>query len=152
MWTSDAFFAQVLYRGKARLQARGVPLLPRVLHRAAMIIAQVCIGDPVVVHPGVYLNHGQVVIDGYVEIHSDVVIAPFVTIGLRAGDFRGPVIGPGVHIGTGAKVIGPIEVGAGAVIGANAVVVDDVPPGATVVGSPARVVGNRRPDCVDESQ
>jgi serine O-acetyltransferase len=106
-----------------------------------MNLAQVCIGDPVVMRPGVYLNHGQVVIDGYVEVQSDVVIAPWVTIGLRAGDFQGPVIGQGVHVGTGAKVLGPINVGAGARIGANAVVVDDVPPGATVVGIPARVVG-----------
>ena len=30
--------------------------------------------------------HGQVVVDGIVEIHSGVAIAPFVTIGLRAGD------------------------------------------------------------------
>jgi serine O-acetyltransferase len=140
MWVSDAFFAQVLYRAKARLQARGVPILPRILHRLAMILAQVCIGDPVVVHPGVYLNHGQVVIDGYVEVHSDVVIAPWVTIGLRAGNFQGPVIRPGVHIGTGAKVIGPVVVGDGARVGANAVVVDDVPPGVTVAGVPARVV------------
>ena len=28
MWSSDAFFAQSLYRLKARLQALGVPLLP----------------------------------------------------------------------------------------------------------------------------
>jgi len=61
-----------------------------------------------------------------------------VTIGLRAGNFRGPTIGRDVHIGTGAKVIGPVTIGAGARIGANAVVVDDVAERATVVGIPAR--------------
>ena len=45
---SDAFLAQALYRRKARLQALGVPLLPRICHRLAMIIGQVTIGDPVV--------------------------------------------------------------------------------------------------------
>jgi serine O-acetyltransferase len=138
-WISDAFFAQSMYRLKAWLQKVGVPVLPRLAHRWAMSSAQVCIGDPVIVHPGVYLAHGQVVIDGIVEVHSGAVIFPFVTIGLRAGNFQGPTIGPDVHIGTGAKVIGPITVGAGARIGANAVVVDDVPPGVTVVGVPARV-------------
>ena len=92
------------------------------------------------VHPGVYVIHGQVVIDGLVEIHSGAVIAPFVTIGLRAGDVQGATIERDVSIGTGAKVIGGVRIGEGAVVGANAVVVDDVPAGATVVGAPARPV------------
>ena len=139
-WVSDAFLAQALYRAKARLQARGVPVLPRVAHRLAMGLAQVSIGDPVVVGPGIYLVHGQVVIDGVVEIAEGVVISPWVTIGLRAGDHRGATIERGVSIGTGAKVIGPVRIGEGATVGANAVVVDDVPAGATVVGVPARRV------------
>ena len=138
MWVSDAFFALACYRAKARLQALGVPVLPRVAHRLAMATSQVCIGDPVVVEPGVYLAHGQVVIDGFVEIGRGAVIFPWVTIGLRAGDFRGPVLGHDVHVGTGAKVIGPVRVGTRARIGANSVVVDDVADGITVAGSPAR--------------
>jgi serine O-acetyltransferase len=137
-WVSDAFLAQAIYRVKCRLQARGVPVLPRIAHRLSMLLAQISIGDPVVVHPGVYIVHGQIVADGLVEIHSGVVISPFVTIGLRAGDVRGPTIERGAMIGTGAKVIGPVRVGAEAKIGAGAVVVDDVADGATVVGVPAR--------------
>jgi serine O-acetyltransferase len=137
-WASDAFLAQALYRLKAWLQRLGVPLLPRLAHRLAMISGQVTIGDPVVVHPGIYLLHGQVVIDGIVEVHPGVVIGPFVTIGLRRGDIRGPTIEEDVSIGTGAKVLGDVRVGAGASIAANAVVIEDVPPGATVVGAPAR--------------
>jgi serine O-acetyltransferase len=140
-WVSDAYGAQIAYRAKARMQAAGVPVLPRLAHRVAMSLAQVSIGDPVIVHPGVYIVHGQVVADGLVEIHTGVTIAPFVTIGLRAGDVQGATIERDVSIGTGAKVIGPVTVGAGARIGANAVVVGNVPPGATVVGAPARPVG-----------
>jgi serine O-acetyltransferase len=143
MWVSDAFLAQALYRLKARLQALGVPVLPRVCHKLAIALGQVTIGDPVVVEAGIYLVHGQVVIDGFVEVGSGAVISPFVTIGLRAGNFAGPRIGTGVHIGTGAKVIGPVTVGDGATIGANAVVVDDVEPLTTVVGAPARPSGVR---------
>lgn len=141
-WESDAFLALALYRAKASMQARGVPILPRIAHRLAMTLAQVSIGDPVVVHPGVYLPHGQVVIDGIVEIHPGTTIAPWVTVGLRAGDVRGPIVGAGVQIGTGAKLIGPVRVGAGAVIGANAVVVADVPAGSTAVGAPARTIAS----------
>ena len=140
IWASDALIAQALYRLKARLQALGVPVLPWLAHRMAMQIAGVAVGDPVLVRPGVYLLHGQVVIDGIAEIESGAVIGPFVTIGLRAGNFDGPRIGRNVQIGTGAKIIGPVRIGAGARIGANAVVVDDVPEGTTVVGAPARPV------------
>jgi serine O-acetyltransferase len=143
IWITDAFGAHVLYRVKARLQALGVPLLPRLVHQMAMQTGQVAIGDYTVMAPGVYIVHGQIVIDGITEIGAGVVVSPFVTVGLRAGDFQGPVIEANVNIGTGAKVVGPIRVGAGAMIGANAVVVDDVPPGATVVGAPARPVEGR---------
>ena len=139
-WHSDAFAALVLYRAKARLQAQRVPVLPRLAHRLAMALAQVSIGDPVTIEAGLYLPHGQVVVDGLVQVGADVVIGPFVTIGLRAGNLQGPVLEDGVHVGTGAKLIGPIRVGAGAQIGAGAVVVSDVPAGATVAGVPAHPV------------
>lgn len=137
-WVSDAFLAQLLYRAKARGQALRLPLLPRVAHRLALLLAQLSIGDPVIMAPGVYIPHGQVVVDGLVEIASEVVLSPFVTVGLRAGNFNGPTIGGAAQLGTGAKVLGPVTVGARAVIGANAVVVDDVAPGTTVAGAPAR--------------
>jgi len=136
MLVSDAFAAQVLYRLRVRL--RGVPVLPHLLHRLSIALAGVSIGEPVVMHPGVYLIHGQVVIDGLTEIHGGAQIGPWVTIGVRGPDLRGPTIGPNVFVGSGAKVLGGITVGEGARIGANAVVLDDVPAGATVVGAPAR--------------
>jgi serine O-acetyltransferase len=150
MWVSDAFLAHALYRLKAALQRRGVPLVPRLAHKMAMQIAQVSIGDPVVMQPGVYLVHGQVVIDGIVEIRRGAIISPWVTIGLRAGDWGGPTIGPAVSVGTGAKILGKVTVGAGARIGANAVVIDDVPEGATVVGIPAREVPSGAESSPDE--
>jgi serine O-acetyltransferase len=137
-WTSDGFLAQALYRLKARLQALGVPVLPRLAHRLAIAVGQVAIGDPVVVAAGVYIAHGQTVIDGITEIGAGCVIAPFTTIGLRAGHWLGPTLEPGVEVGTGARLLGEFRVGAGARIGANAVVIRDVPPGVTVVGVPAR--------------
>ena len=137
---SDAFLGQVFYRAKASLQRRRVPLLPSICHRLAMMTAQVCIGDPVVIQPGLYLAHGQVVIDGVAEIEQGVVIFPWVTIGLQPPVIFGPRIGPNVQIGTGAKVLGPIHIGRAALIGANAVVLDNVQAHSLVVGIPARAI------------
>lgn len=142
---SDAFFALVCYRAKAALQAAGVPVLPALAHRLAMMTGQICIGDPVVVQPGVYVPHGQIVVDGLTEVRSGCSLAPFVTVGLLADQFEGPVIGRHVIVGTGAKVLGPVTVGARARIGANSVVTRDVDEGATVVGVPARPLGGPRP-------
>jgi serine O-acetyltransferase len=142
LWTSDAFLAQAIYRVKAALQRRGVPVLPRICHRLAIMIAGVTIGDPVVIRPGVHIFHGQVVIDGVTEIRPGVVIGPFVSIGLVSGDIGGPTIEEDVMVGTSASVLGNLTVGAGATIGANAAVFSDVPPGATVVGVPARSTGD----------
>lgn len=137
---SDAFLAQTCYRAKAACQARGIPLIPRIFHRLAIVTGQIAIGDPVIVRPGVYIPHGQVVVDGLVEVGVGVVLAPWVTVGLVGGKFGGPTIGPFSNIGTGAKVLGPVRLGRGVKVGANAVVLDDVPDHTSVVGAPARPI------------
>jgi serine O-acetyltransferase len=136
-WSTDAFLAQVCYRGKVALRRRGVPLLPAVAHRMSMALSDVVIGDPVTMAPGVYIPHGQVVVDGITTVGSDVILFPWVTIGLRAGNFTGPTVGDGVHVGTGSRILGPLTLGNGAYVGANAVVISDVAADAVVVGVPA---------------
>lgn len=140
MWVSDAFTAHVAYRLRTAMLRRRVPVLPRILHRFCMRNAQVSIGPGVLMQPGVYIVHGQIVLDGLVEVGTGTVISPWVTIGLRAGNVQGPVVGNGVNIGTGAKIIGPVKVGHDSLIGAGAVVTSDIPNAVTAVGVPATVV------------
>jgi serine O-acetyltransferase len=140
MCVTDAFLGQVLYRAKAALQARHVPVLPLVAHRLAMLTAALCIGDLVVVQPGVYLTHGGVVIASVVEIRRGTVIGAEVAIGVRNASWEGPKVGADVYIGPGARLLGPVRVGDGARIDPNTLVIRDVPAHATVSGNPGRVV------------
>lgn len=135
---SDAFAAQIVYRAKARLHSLGVPVLPSILHRFAVLLAQVSIGDQVLVRPGLYIPHGQISISGRAELRTLVTVAPFVMIAPREGEQQGPTIGSRASIGTGAVIVGPHLIGDRASVGASAVVTGDVPPGTTVVGNPAR--------------
>lgn len=137
---TDAFLAVVAYRAKTACLKHRIPLLPRLFHRIAMTSAQVSIGDPVVIQPGLCLPHGMVVIDGITSLDRNVTLSPWVTVGLLAPDLVGPTIGGGTRIGTGAKVLGAVTLGRNVKVGANSVVMLDVPAGATAVGAPARIV------------
>lgn len=146
-WTTDAYMAQVLYRLRVEAAVRGVPILPRLLHRLCMMLAQVNIGDEVVMEPGVHILHGQVVMDGIVTVGAGATIGPWVTFGRYGSALEGPTLMKDVVVGTGAKILGPVTVGEGARIAANSVVLSDVPANATVAGAPAKVVRQReRPE------
>lgn len=132
-----------LIRLKQWTRRRHLPILPALCDRLAILFWNINIGNHTTIGPGLYLPHGNVVIDGIVRIGRRCVIAPWVTIGVN-GSVAGPAIGDNVFIGTGAKLLGGIQIGDGARIGANAVVLIDVPPGATAAGVPARIVVQRR--------
>lgn len=95
-----------------------------------------------------FIDHGMgVVIGETAEVGDDCTLYHGVTLGgtqWSAGK-RHPTLGNGVVVGAGAKVLGPITLGDGARIGSNAVVLKDAPAGATLVGIPARVVGQALP-------
>lgn len=143
VFLNSRLIAVVLFRLKRRLQRLHVPVFPALLDRLCILGFNVNLGDYTDIGGGLYLPHGNVVVDGLVCIGRNCVIAPWVTIGTN-GTVAGPHIGDNVFIGTGAKVLGAIRIGDGARIGANAVVIDDVPPGTTVVGIPARPVRGHR--------
>jgi serine O-acetyltransferase len=147
---AESWLAALLYRTKMRFRANGMLLLPTLCDMLSRTLFHVSIGDHVEIGPGLMMTHGHVVIDGRTRIGRNCQINPWVTIGLSNSkklgfSVDGPTIGDHVHIGTGAKVLGPITVGDHARIGANAVVVHDVPPNVTVVGAPARVIGEQAP-------
>lgn len=112
------------------------------------------------IHPGakigkrLFIDHGMgVVIGEFSEIGDDVTLYHGVTLGGvspsensadQVGVKRHPTLGANVIIGAGAQVLGPITVGHCARVGANSVVTKDVPERTTVVGIPAKPLGESR--------
>lgn len=104
------------------------------------------------IHPGAtigrrfFIDHGAgVVIGETAEIGDDVTLYHGVTLGGTTWNKgkRHPTLGDGVVVGAGAKILGAITIGAAARVGANSVVVKEVPAGRTVIGIPARLIGER---------
>ena len=98
---------------------------------------------------GVFFDHATSIVIGETAVVEDhVSMLHEVTLG-GTGKARGdrhPKVRRGVLIGAGAKLLGNIEIGECAKIGAGSVVLDNVPAHTTVVGVPAKVVGEAPED------
>ncbi|MEX2237986.1 MAG: hypothetical protein WEB00_10670 [Dehalococcoidia bacterium] len=141
----DTLWACWAYRWKRFYLNWHIPILPRVIDRFLAVMYQVQIGDHVYIGPGLYLPHGFVVMDGFVEIGRNPVISPYVTFGLRnsqAGGFSfiGPCAGDALWVGTHATLIGDIQLGDHVSIGANSLLIESLPSYCTAAGSPARII------------
>jgi serine O-acetyltransferase len=142
------FHAKLFYRLAHFLWAHGWLVLGRfVSHMGRWVTG-------IEIHPGakigrrLFIDHGMgVVIGETTEIGDDVTLYHGVTLGgtsLNRGK-RHPTLEDGVIVGAGAKVLGAFTVGKGARVGANAVVLAPVEAGATMVGIPARKLGEEKP-------
>ncbi|MBQ5982176.1 MAG: acyltransferase [Prevotella sp.] len=102
-------------------------------------------------------HHFQINSANYVEIKSNVIIAPFVFIcdhNHRFEDISRPIAGQGIDmkpnahiiidedtwIGTKVTILGTVHVGKHCVIGANSVVTKDIPDYSIVAGIPAKII------------
>ena len=142
-FTIHTFPTVFLYRLQRFLYDSGFSRLATTVSRINHFAYGVTIGNEVRSSGALIIAHGHVVLDGYTKLGHEVVINPFVTLGISNSDEHpfelwGPTIGDHVNIGTGAKIVGRVTIGDGAKIGANAVVVHDVPANHTAVGVPAR--------------
>jgi len=141
---TDGTAAMVWYRLMQWSHRHRLWPLAMLFNKVNAVCCNCIIGRGAEFGPRFVLVHSTgVVVNSDVRGGAGVMLEHQVTIG--AEKRQAPVLGDDVFVGAGAKVIGSVRVGDRARIGANAVVVHDVPADSTVVGIPARVVRQRRP-------
>lgn len=140
---------QCLY--EAALAAGLSPL--RVQHTAAICSPSAMVSDGVQLLAGCIVNTGAS-IGANTIVNTGAVIEHGCRIGehahiATAATLCGDVdVGDGAHVGAGATIKQGVVIGRRAIVGAGSVVLRDVPAGSTVVGVPAKHLGNRRVDSV----
>jgi len=109
---------------------------------------------------------GYVGCSGYIEIGSDVLMGPRVTLLAENhvfSDAARPIKQQGVErsfirieddcwLGAGSVVLAGVTVGRGSVVAAGSVVTRDVPPFTVVAGAPAQVIRERRQGAAAEDE
>lgn len=153
------------------LSYRGVELGDNVTIRAGSIIE--CSGVLQFIGEGIKIGRNTGISQnafigsrGYIEIGSDVLIGPRVTIYSENHVFQnrdklireqgvkrvGIFIGNDVWIGTGVTILDGVKIGDGVVIAAGSVVINDIPPYAIVAGVPAHVKKFRKTIAQDQDK
>nr|WP_265028799.1 serine O-acetyltransferase [Pseudomonas sp. B21-054] len=144
---AKGYVALQAYRFAHLLLQQGCRLEALYLQARCNVVLGIDINPACRIGRGVLLDHGTGIVIGETAVVEDnVSILQGVTLGgtgKESGD-RHPKVRTGVMIGAGAKILGNIEIGAGSKVGANSVVLKAVPPRTTVVGVPARGVGQPR--------
>lgn len=117
------------------------------IHPSAVIASYVSIGSGTVIMAGVCINSDanigeQVIVNTSAVVEHDCMIGDAVHIAPTVALCGAVSIGAKSLIGVGAKVIPCIKIGNVVTVGAGAVVVNNIPDNQTVVGVPAKVLGN----------
>jgi len=124
-------------------------------HLARYIQSQSSLVFGVDIHPaakigyGLMLDHAtDIVIGETAEVGNNVSMLHGVSLGGSGAESgrRHPAIGDGVMISCGAQILGAIQIGDGVKIGGGSLVLESVPAHVTVVGVPAKIVGEAAGD------
>jgi serine O-acetyltransferase len=88
---------------------------------------------------GLYIPHGNVVVNSKTKIGNNCSLLQFVSIGAIHNGVAA-CIEDNVYVGPNSNIVGSINIGCNSVLGAGTVAVRDIESNSIVVGSPAKVI------------
>lgn len=157
MPTIPGLVASVILRAQQVLFRSGRPRLAGMLRTFGNMAIGVDFGPGMVVGKGFALVHPVGVVMGFgARVGDDVSFASGVVLAARhyeAQEGQEPefaTIGDGATIGAHAVLVGGVRIGKNAMVGANSVVLSDVPDNTVVMGVPAKRVGMREANPVEQ--
>ena len=130
------------------LSYRWIRLFAKVMHHHYMMKYNLHISASTKIGYGLYIGHGVgIVINAGTKIGNNVNISQFLSIGTNHD--TPAVIGDNVYIGPNVSIVEDVIIGNNSIVGAGSVVVHDVPENSTVVGCPAKKIGeNNHPEYI----
>ena len=116
--------------------------ISKLLHRRYMFKYGIMIASSTKIGYGLFLGHPSGII-----IRNNVNLSQFTTIG---SNLKGAaIIGDNVYIGPSCSLIERVVIAKNALIGAGSIVTKDVEENSTTVGNPARKIGERKYDFIN---
>jgi len=122
--------------------------ISKLLHRRYMFKYGIMIASSTKIGYGLFLGHPNgIIINHTAIIGNNVNLSHFTTIG---SNLKGAaIIGDNVYIGPSCSLIERVVIAKNALIGAGSIVTKDVEENSTTVGNPARKIGERKYDFIN---
>lgn len=103
----------------------------------------ICIPKETKIGYGLYLGHGNIVVNRTAKIGNNVNLSNFTTIGSNQN--TAATIGDNVYIGPNCCIIENVHIGDNVTIGAGSVVTKNIPDNATAAGNYAKILNFENP-------
>lgn len=135
---SNRFFRFQCYLRLSKLDYFG--LIFCFLKSKSSVVTGNQISKKVLIGEGLYIPHGNVVINATAVIGKNVSIMQFTSVGSIYG--KSATIGDNVYVGPNVSIVEDVNIGNNVVIGAGSVIVKDIENDSVAVGVPGRVIHN----------
>jgi len=130
------------YTRANKLYKKGFRIIPKLMMQLVRIMWSCEVNEACDIGEGVVFWHRGMgtVVHADAKIGAGTHILQNVTIGVKLGQNKAPVIGKNCIISAGSCVIGDITIGDGSIVANNSVVIKDVPANCIVAGNPAKIL------------
>ncbi|WP_165721464.1 MULTISPECIES: serine acetyltransferase [unclassified Pseudoalteromonas] len=135
----NSYFRFQVYLRMSKINGTILPFVFRLLKAGLGKKVNIQLNCNVPIGYGLYIPHGNVVINSQATIGNNCSLLQFVSVG-AIHNGKSATIGNNVYVGPNVNLVGDICVGDNSVLGAGAVAVKSIDSSKVVVGAPCKVI------------